>query len=107
VSDGAPSSTFMKAAELWNASKSSTGAETVDLPIVDVKITTAPITRKTPAGADFTVAPLTILIGWRVQIIRNATPPDTNGQIRVVDGPLAGEELEVSPADMANLKDER
>ena len=38
VSDGVPSSSFMKSAELWNASKDATGAETVDLPTVDVKL---------------------------------------------------------------------
>lgn len=36
VSDGVPSSTFMKAAELWNPATSSTGAAHVDLPLVDV-----------------------------------------------------------------------
>ncbi|MDH3974170.1 MAG: DUF4157 domain-containing protein [Deltaproteobacteria bacterium] len=38
VSQGVPSSTFMKAAEIWNASKTSTGADTVNLPLVNVKL---------------------------------------------------------------------
>lgn len=105
VSQGVPSSTFMKSAEMWNASKSSTGADTVDLPIVDVKITTAPITAQYPPG--FIGPPLQIPAGTRVQIIRNATPPSTNGQIKVVDGTFTGRTLDATPADMANLRDER
>jgi hypothetical protein len=105
VSDGVPSSTFVKSAEIWNASKSSTGANTVDLPIVDVKIATTPITGVYPPG--FVGPPLQIPAGTRLQIIRNATPPSTNGQIRVVDGEFTGRTLEVLPADMANIRDER
>jgi hypothetical protein len=105
VSDGVPSSTFMKAAEIWNAAKTSTGANTVGLPVVDVKITTAPITGVYPAG--FVGPPLQIPAGARVQIIRNATPPSTNGRIKVVDGVFTGNTLEVTPTDMANLRDER
>ncbi|MCX9009873.1 MAG: DUF4157 domain-containing protein [Candidatus Methanoperedens sp.] len=105
VSDGVPSSTFIKAAEIWNPSKSSTGAENVDLPIVDVKVTTAPITGVYPAG--FVGPPLQIPSGTRIQILRNATPPSTNGQIKVVDGAFTGNTLEVAPADMANIRDER
>jgi hypothetical protein len=44
VSEGIPSSIFMKAAEIWNAARTSTGRDTVDLPIVDVKVTSAPVT---------------------------------------------------------------
>lgn len=105
VSQGVPSSTFIKSAEIWNASKSSTGADTVNLPIVDVKITTAPITGQYPPN--FIGPPLQIPAGTRVQIIRNATPPSTNGEIKVVDGIFTGNTLEVTPADMANLRDER
>jgi hypothetical protein len=105
VSDGVPSSTFMKAGELWNASKTSTGADTLDLPIVDVKVTTAPITGVYPEG--FIGPPLQVPTGTRIQIIRNATPPSTNGQIRVVDGVFTGNTLEVTPTDMANIRDER
>ncbi|PZV14292.1 MAG: hypothetical protein DCF22_09195 [Leptolyngbya sp.] len=105
VSDGVPSSTFMKAAEIWNAAKTSTGADTLDLPVVDVKITTAPMTGVYPAG--FVGPPLSIPAGTRVQIIRNAIPPRVTGQIKVVDGVSTGNTLEVTFADMANLKDER
>jgi hypothetical protein len=104
VSDGVPSSTFMKSAELWNASKTSTGADTIDLPIVDVKITTAPITGVYPPG--FIGPPLQIPAGTRIQIIRNSTA-STNGQIKVVDGVFTGNTLEVTPTDMANIRDER
>jgi hypothetical protein len=105
ISQGVPSSTFMKSAEVWNASKSSTGADTIDLPLVDVKITTAPITGQYPPG--FIGPPLQIPAGTRVQILRNATLPSTNGQIRVVDGTFAGITLDVTPSDMASLIDER
>lgn len=105
VSEGVPSSTFMKAAEFWNSGKSSTGDKNVNLPIVDVKITTAPITGVYPAG--FIGPPLQIPTGTRVQITRNATPPSTNGQIKVVDGIFTGNTLEVTPADMTSIRDER
>jgi Domain of unknown function (DUF4157) len=105
VSDGVPSSTFIKAAEIWNAAKTSTGADTVDLPVVDVKITTAPMTGVYPAG--FVGPTLSIPAGTRVQIIRNAIPPRVTGQIKVVDGVFTGNTLEVTLADMANLRDER
>lgn len=104
-SEGVPSSTFMKAAEIWNAAKSSTGAATVNLPLVDVKITTAPITGVYPPG--FVGPPLSFPTGTRVEIIRNAVPPATNGEIRAVDGVFTGHRLEVTPADMANIRDER
>lgn len=38
VSEGVPSSTFLKAAEKWNNNTSSTGDDTADLPLVDVKL---------------------------------------------------------------------
>ncbi|HEX3044671.1 MAG TPA: hypothetical protein VHY08_07935 [Bacillota bacterium] len=84
VSDGVPSSTFMKSAEIWNASKTSTGANTIDLPIVDVKVTTAPITGVYPPG--FIGPPLQIPSGTRIQILRRAKAPKINGQIKVIDG---------------------
>ena len=105
VSEGVPSATFLKAAQIWNASKTSTGADTIDLPVVDVKVTTAAITGVYPPG--FIGAPLAIPAGTRVQILQNAAPPNTNGRIKVVDGPFTGQTLEIRPADMANLRDER
>jgi hypothetical protein len=105
VSEGVPSSTFMKAAQIWNDAKTSAGAETIDLPVVDVKVTTATITGVYPPG--FVGPPSAIPAGTRVQILQNAAPPNTNGRIKVVDGPFTGQTLEIRPADMANLRDER
>ena len=105
VSQGAPSSTFFKAAELWNAAKDSTGANTVDLPLIDVKLTTSTVTGQYPPN--FVGPPLSIPANTRVQIIKNAVAPDKNGQIKVMDGTFAGNTLEITPSDMAKLKDER
>jgi hypothetical protein len=108
VSQGVPSSTFMKAAKKWNASKTSPtsgNVDTIKLPVVAVKIATAPITQKLPNG--FIGPPLQIPANTRVQIIKNAVSPSVNGQIKVVDGTYTGMTIDVAPADMANLKNER
>jgi hypothetical protein len=104
VSQGVPSSTFMKSAEIWNASNVATGDPTVDLPIVDVKLTTSTITGIYPP--DFVGPPLSIPANTRVAIIRNATA-GTDGEIRVVDGVFVGNRLTVSAADIGTLSDER
>jgi hypothetical protein len=105
ASEGVPSSTFMKAAALWNVSKTSSGKATLNLPLVDVKVTTASITGVYPPG--FVGPPLTIPAGTRVEIVQNALAPSLNGEIRVVDGVFTGNTLEVTPADMAKIRDER
>ncbi len=105
VHEGMPSSTFLKSAEIWNASKTSKGESTLNLPTVDVKIATAPITGQYPSG--FIGPPLQIPAGTRVQVLRNAVPPGTNGEIKVVDGVFTDNILQVAPTDMANLRDER
>lgn len=104
ASEGVPTSSFMQAAEIWNNGQTSGGADTLDLPTVDVQLTTAPITQE-PAP-DFVGPPLQLPIGTRVQVLRQATP-DANGEIRVVDGPLEGNSIEVGAAQMLNLADER
>ena len=133
VSDGVPSSTFMKAAELWNPATSSTGAAHVDLPIVDVKVTTGPVTL-TPAGAAVAApsigaavgaasgpvgplagpvaatsaaAPVTLPVGTRLQIINAWHPPLLSGTVKVVDGPLTGRVGEVGYAEWGLIVDER
>jgi hypothetical protein len=103
VSDGVPSSTFMKSAEIWNASQSSTGANTIDLPIVDVKLTTGTVTLLLPAPMQNIALP----VGTRVQIIRAWHPPLLNGEIKVVDGPHTGITGEVSYQEWGNITDER
>jgi hypothetical protein len=103
VSQGVPSSSFMKAAELWNAGKDSTGTDTANLPIVDVMVTTAAITTQLPIT--FVGPPLTIPIGTRVELMQNI--PFINAKVRIVDGPHTGNVYEILRSDIANLMDER
>jgi len=105
VSDGVPSSTFLKSAELWNASTSSGGTATVDLPVPDVKVTTGPVTvnpdRMTPSPA------VTLPVGTRLQIVTPWRPPALNGTVKVVDGPLTGHSGLVDSAEWPLIVDER
>ncbi len=94
----------MKAAELWNKGKTSRRDDTLDLPTVDVKVTTAPIIEK--RSHDLVGPPVPVPVGTRVHVISPATPA-AHGQIRVVDGPLTGKAIEIDATDMAALKDER
>src|SRR5690606_22216156 len=72
VSEGVPSSSFLKAAELWNASTDSTGRATADLPVVDVHLVrNSPITLSPPIP----LAPITLPVGTRVEVIQPWHPP--------------------------------
>jgi hypothetical protein len=103
VSEGVPSSTFMKAGQLWNAAKTSTGDNTVDLPIVDVKTTTAQVTlMRHPPFLD-----VSLPSGTRLQIIREWSPPFLAGEVKVIDGPHTGLRGEVSYTDWRSISDER
>lgn len=99
VSQGAPSSTFFKAAGIWNAGKSSTGADTVDLPIVDVKLIS------NPAGVDIGLGPVYTHLppGTRVRELPVFVSM-IETMIEVVDGPFIGETGKVRNSD---LSDER
>ncbi|GAA4160172.1 hypothetical protein GCM10022217_23840 [Chryseobacterium ginsenosidimutans] len=103
VSQGAPSSTFFKAAENWNPGSSSTGAGNVDLPIIDVQVTTVSITQQ--LSASVFGPPITLPAGTRVRYVPNI--PYINPKIEVVDGPHTGITIEILPSDMANIRDER
>jgi hypothetical protein len=103
VSDGVPSSTFLKAAGIWNPGKSSTGAENVDLPIPDVKVTTAPVTLVMPVP----MVDISLPTGTRLQIVREFVAPLLAGEVKVVDGPHTGMTGEVDPAEWSNIDDER
>jgi len=112
VSQGVPSSTFMKAAEIWNASTLASGTATLNLPIVDVKVVTgSPITLMPPPIPRIGVTQNTTLpIGTRLQVIRPWRIPmalNANGEVRVVDGPHVGKQGEVSSQDWLNITDER
>lgn len=99
VSDGVPSSTFMKAAGLWNASKTSTGADSVDLPLVDVKLI------NNPAGVNIGLGPVYVHLpaGTRVRELPVFVSMIETA-IEVVDGPFIGQKGNVNNSD---LRDER
>jgi hypothetical protein len=103
VSDGVPSSTFLKAGEIWDKGKSSTGAANVKLPIPDVKVTTAPVTlvRAVP------FADIALPVGTRLQIVEEWHPPLLAGTVKVVDGPHTGLTGEVNYTEWGNIADER
>jgi hypothetical protein len=103
VSDGVPSSTFMKAGAIWNAGKSSTGDKNVALPLVDVKVTTGPVTLMPPVP----LANIALPVGTRLQIITEWHPPLLNGTVKVVDGPHTGVVGDVNNAEWGNIADER
>jgi hypothetical protein len=102
VSEGVPSSTFLKAGEIWNASKTPTGnKDTVDLPIPDVKVVSTAVTINALPGA------IPLPVGTRVVIVKDLVPPATSGTIRVVDGMHHGLQGDVSAAEWPNITDER
>jgi len=103
VSDGVPSATFLKAGQIWNPGKSSTGAENVDLPIVDVKVTTGPVTLAPPVP----MVDIALPKGTRLQILKAFVAPLLSGTVKVVDGPHTGVTGEVSAAEWPNIADER
>jgi uncharacterized protein DUF4157 len=90
VSDQVPSSSFQAAAAIWNRGVSSTGAANVMLTMVDVMVTTAPITLIPDSVVRL---PIPLPAGTRVKVLRGfgAPPwlPDA-GRLQVVDGPSAG-----------------
>jgi hypothetical protein len=105
VAEGIPSSTFLKAGEIWNASKTPGGKDTVDLPMPDkVKKTTGPVTLKPPIP----MADIALPVGTRVQIVSAVVGPLAGGTIKVVDGPHNGITGEVAAGpEWGNIADER
>lgn len=104
VSEGVPSSTFLKAGQVWNASKTPVGnKDTVDLPIPDVKLVSGSV--KLVAAPPRGEIPLPV--GTRVVITRDLVAPATTGTIRVVDGMHHGLTGDVDAAEWPNIKDER
>lgn len=99
VSQGTPSSTFLKAAELWNASKTSKGAETLDLPVEGVKVIS------NPKGVNIGLGPLYTHLPMGTRVVEMpGFPSMIKTYIRVVDGIYTGETGTVKNSD---LKDER
>ena len=103
VPDGVPSSTFLKAAGIWNPGKSSTGKDNLDLPIPDVQVTSGPVTLR-PAGSDGGHrAAARHAAGDREPDHRPAGGRDRQGR----DGPHTGVTGDVDGPEWANIKDER
>ncbi len=103
VSTGAPSSSFMKAAAIWNQGKSSTGAANIQLPTADIKVTDAPLTLMPPIPRQN----ITLPVGTRLQVLEEWHPPLLVGTVVVVDGPNVGQQGTVSSEDWGKIKAER
>jgi hypothetical protein len=103
VSDGVPSSSFMKSAELWNPSSSTTGAANVELPLVDVQVTNAQVSLVRPGP----LPALALPVGTRLQVLQAWHPPLSGGQVKVVDGPNTGQTGEVAYTEWGSIVDER
>lgn len=96
VSQGVPSATFGIASELWNKAKTSTGQETIDLPIVNVKVTSQAKTQLYASVADAaskaTAAGTTLPASTRFRILHTIFVLDPPAhKIEIVDGPLTGQ----------------
>jgi hypothetical protein len=108
VSEGVPSSTFLKAAGIWDKGHSSTGAANIKLSAPEVMITKIPVVlSQAPI-----LPPIVLPVGTRVQVVGGFFPPafpDT-GTLKVVDGPHTGIVGDVHGAGlswMAMMKPER
>jgi hypothetical protein len=124
-SNQVPSSSFLTAAHLWNAGKTSDGVPMVQLPIVDVNVTTAaieirnnrpPVNITAPNNTDTEAAGAlrAIPTGTRVQIVKKDTldilwgrTSITGAKIKIVDGPLTGTVADINIEDLAKLTPER
>lgn len=105
ISQGVPTSSFLKAGELWNNGKTSTGADTINMPLVDVQVASDDITQYLPTG---TVGPAAhIAKGTRLQVMEPWHPPLMAGTVKVVDGPMTGVTLQVGYQDWGKITDER
>ena len=104
VSQGVPSSSFIKASENWNEGQTSANVNTLDIPIVDVMIASRTIFQKLPD--DFVGPPLPIAQGTRVQILSDGGE-DGDSRIKIVDGRFTGHEVSISASDRSTLNDER
>ena len=89
VSDGAPSSTFLKAASIWDKGKSSTGKANVPFNAPQVMVTIAPV-MLTPDAV--VMLPFRLPTGTRVRVLSGFGPPflPNVGRVEVVDGPHTG-----------------
>ena len=104
VSEGIPSSTFLKSAEIWNTGKASGGAANVKLPVPEVKRTNGPVTLLLPVP----LAPLCAAGRHAPACLdHDGDAGALTARVRVVDGPHNGTTGEVDSAEWGNLVDER
>jgi hypothetical protein len=89
VSHGVPSSTFIKAAGIWDKGVSSTGAANVKLEAPGIMVTTGPVAL---APLAVIMLPIVLPVGTRLQIISGFHPPflPGSGIVKVIDGPHTG-----------------
>ncbi len=91
VSRGVPSATFGRASELWNQKQTSEGKETIDLPVVDVKVISQDDVKifSNPIDAMIELSPGTPLPrGTRIRIL-DASDILVH-KVEIVDGPMTG-----------------
>ncbi len=103
VTEGIPSATFLKSAEIFNTGKAAGGAANVKLPIPEVKKTSAPVT----LTQAIPLAPLVLPMGTRVQVETSMGMPALVATVQVVDGPNNGARGDVDSADFGSFVDER
>lgn len=97
VSNGVPSSTFIKAAGIWDKGVSSTGAANVKLEAPGIMVVTAPVTL-TPKAV--VMLPIVLPVGTRLQIISGFRPPflPGSGTVKVIETGVVGDiNVDVGP----------
>ena len=99
VSQGVPSSTFIKSAELWNSSQTSKKESTLNLPIENVQLINKVTGVNMGSGPPFIHLPFETRV-----VVKPGFPSRIDSFIRVVDGPHTGKTGLVKNSD---LSDER
>jgi hypothetical protein len=94
VSRGAPSASFMAAAEKWNTSKTTGGDATIKLPTVELYTTSKEM--EVLAGAKKIKLPAKT----RVQVISKGAAAKDPWQVKIVDGPDTGQQVSVDGATL-------
>lgn len=98
-SQGTPSSSFLKAAEIWNTGQTSAKEKNIPLPTEDVQL----INNKT--GVNIGLGPVYKHLSFGTRVVKlPGFVSMTESSIKVVDGPYTGETGQVQNSD---LTDER
>jgi hypothetical protein len=107
VSHGTPSSSFMKAAELWNSSKTSSGGDTVDLPVNKAMVVSSFIgavinnaQNMPPPYAKITNLPFNTRVEVLGLVQGMGALQDLWFRIRIVEGKFTGVTGEVKSSDL-------